>query len=526
MATNVVNLDGLIPRDDFDIDASKGGDFNRGDRLKITDLEPKAFMYTALRKPNFQRETANWSPDKIQDFIQTFLDGDLVPAVILWGAGETIFVIDGAHRLSALIAWVQNDYGDENTSRAFFQNEIPPEQLRVAKRTRELINSTVGSYSEHVNAIEHPERSKAHVVTRAKRLGSLSLQLQWVLNATPKKAEDSFFKINQAATPIDQTELRILRARRSANAIASRLITRNATGHKYWAAFDNGKTQIEEIGRETYRLLFHPPIETPIKTLDLPVAGRGYSSQTLPLIFETVNLANGIPVVDMSKKRKGEESPTKEDTDGSDTLNYLRNTRRVVQRITGVHPSSLGLHPAVYFYSATGRHQPTSFLAVIELVMEMERESGFNNFTDVRRQFEEFLLQNKSFANQVTVKIGSGPKGFLPLKSLYKLIIDSIRAGIANEGILALLAEHTSFRFLTPDDRISTITAKRFSRETKSATFIKEALQGAIRCKICGGFLHFNSISVDHIIRKEDGGLGIAENAQLSHPYCNSTYKN
>jgi hypothetical protein len=116
MATNVVNLDGLIPRDDFDIDASKGGDFNRGDRLKITDLEPKAFMYTAMRKPNFQRETANWSPDKIQDFIKTFLDGDLVPAIILWGAGETVFVIDGAHRLSALIAWVQNDYGDEDTS--------------------------------------------------------------------------------------------------------------------------------------------------------------------------------------------------------------------------------------------------------------------------------------------------------------------------------------------------------------------------------------------------------------------------
>jgi HNH endonuclease len=357
-------------------------------------------------------------------------------------------------------------------------------------------------------------------------MGSLSLQLQWVLNATPKKAEDSFFKINQAATPIDQTELRILKARRSANAIASRVITRNATGHKYWAAFENGKSQIEDVGRELYRLLFHPPIETPIKTLDLPVAGRGYSSQTLPLIFETVNLANGVPVVDMTKRRKTEETPRPEDKDGSQTLDYLYQTRRVVQRITGIHPSSLGLHPAIYFYSATGRHQPTSFLAVMELVMEMERENSFRPFTDIRQAFEEFLLENKSFANQVTVKIGSGPKGFMPLKNLYKFIIDNLIAGKNGAEIIALLSVNPSFRFLTPDDRLTPTTSKKFSRETKSATFLKEALQSAIRCKICGGFLHFNSISIDHIVRKADGGLGVVDNAQLSHPYCNSTYKN
>jgi hypothetical protein len=244
------------------------------------------------------------------------------------------------------------------------------------------------------------------------------------------------------------------------------------------------------------------------------------------LIFETVNLANGIAVIDMTKKRKSEDTAPAEDKDGSVTLDYLRNTRRIIQRITGVHQSSLGLHPAVYFYSATGRHQPTSFLAVIELVMEMERENSFKAFTEIRQKFEEFLLENKSFANQVTVKIGSGPKGFLPLKNLFKQIMDNITTGKSNQEILGILAETPAFRFLTPDDRITPTVSKRFSRETKSATFLKEALQSAIRCKICNGFLHFNSISIDHIIRKADGGIGVAENAQLSHPYCNSTYKN
>jgi hypothetical protein len=295
-----------------------------------------------------------------------------------------------------------------------------------------------------------------------------------------------------------------------------------STGHPLKTAKARSRKSAERL-IDFFSILL---IETPIKTLDLPVAGRGYSSQTLPLIFETVNLANGIAVIDMTKKRKGEDEPPPEDKDGTITLKYLQNTRGVVQRITGTHPSSLGLHPAVYFYSATGRHQPTSFLAVIELVIEMEREKRFNAFTEVRRKLEEFLLTNKSFANQVTVKIGSGPKGFLPLKNLYKIIIDNLAAGKSDEEILVILSETPAFRFLTPDDGITPTSSKRFSRETRSATFLKEALQSAVRCKICGGFLHFNSISIDHIIRKADGGLGVAENAQLSHSYCNSTYKN
>ncbi|MBH8564682.1 HNH endonuclease [Nostoc sp. CENA67] len=44
--------------------------------------------------------------------------------------------------------------------------------------------------------------------------------------------------------------------------------------------------------------------------------------------------------------------------------------------------------------------------------------------------------------------------------------------------------------------------------------------------KICGASLHINSISVDHIKRKVDGGLGTLDNAQLTHPFCNTTVKN
>ena len=67
---------------------------------------------------------------------------------------------------------------------------------------------------------------------------------------------------------------------------------------------------------------------------------------------------------------------------------------------------------------------------------------------------------------------------------------------------------------------------KKFSRETKAAAFIRDALPGSPRCKICNGYLPSRINSIDHIKRKADGGLGTLNNAQLTHPYCNTTFKN
>jgi hypothetical protein len=526
MATNVVNLDALIPREDFEVIPQK--EWRRTDTVRVTDLHENAFFYTALRKPDFQRETANWSPQKIQDFVKTFLAGDLIPAIILWSAGETVFVIDGAHRLSALIAWVQNDYGDGDKSRKFFRNHIPDEQQRAADSTRILIGKSIGTYAEHKSAAEHPENSRAEVIEAAKRLGSLALQLQWVPSGDARKAEASFFKINQEATAIDPTELRILKARTSPNAVSARVIVRNATGHKYWSKFPpDEQAEIEEIGQEIYKNLFDPPLRTPIKSLDhLPVAGRGYSAQTLPLIFEMVNLANGVQVVDSSKKVVLPDKNASAGT-GGDTLSFLKNTRKVSRLITGTHPSSLGLHPALYFYSAGGRYQPTAFLAVVDLVIQLERNRRLKEFIRVRRAFEDFLLARKNFVNQITVKRGSGAKGFATLSALFSFVLAALGNGKRDAEVVSSLRADDRFSFLNPDDRSnlaseSDKSGAPFSRETKSAAFLKEALANPLRCKICDGLIHFNSIHFDHATRKAEGGAGTLENARLVHPYCDS----
>lgn len=531
MATNLVNLDALIPREDFAV-SEKGNDFKRGDTFRITDLVPGAFTYAALRKPDFQRETANWSPQKIQDFVLTYLSGDLVPAIILWGAGGQVFVIDGAHRLSALIAWVHDDYGDGKLSREFFSNDIPPEQLKAAEKTRNLIKKSIGTYVEHDLAAKPNNKASAEVAERALRLSSLALQLQWVPSTDAKRAEASFFRINQAFTEIDPTELRILSARTQPNAVAARAIVRNATGHKYWSAFpDDVQIEIENVAKEIYSTLFTPPLDTPIKTMDVPVAGRGYSAYTLPLMFELVNLANGIPIVDASKKRKkGDEDVNESPDDGTKTLQFLKNTRKLVYRISGTHPSSLGLHPLVYFYSLTGRYQPTAFLAGAAFIRDLDERRKFSDFTSVRSQFEDFFVKYKSFNNQIVLKFGSMAKGYGHIRDLYLFVMAYLLEKKSDEEVISLLKNDSRFNYLLsaiPERNNAGTESANFSKDTKSAAFLREALGNPpVKCSICGGFMHKNSIHIDHDKRKRDGGSNALANAKLAHPYCDSTEKN
>ena len=75
---------------------------------------------------------------------------------------------------------------------------------------------------------------------------------------------------------------------------------------------------------------------------------------------------------------------------------------------------------------------------------------------------------------------------------------------------------------IIPNDSFS----KDFDKNQKSEIFLNEALQNPPKCKICNGMIHKNSISIDHIQRKADGGFATSDNGQITHPYCNTTYKN
>jgi hypothetical protein len=529
MPKNLVNLDALLVREDFE-------------EVK-TDPEPppaklpaffrlndivKGITSTTLRKPDFQRETAYWSPRTVAEFVASFVDGDVIPSIILWRSPTTgnIFVIDGAHRLSSLIAWASDDYGDTATSMKFFENIIPPEQEEAALKTRNLIKKLVGSYESLQAAARHPENTDQGKVTRARNADLFEIPLLWVIG-NAKKAEESFYRINSKAVAIDQTELRMIKSRKLPSALVARAIIRGGVGHEYWAAFpEEARSEIKDIAKAIHNILFIPPMpKSPLNTLDLPIAGRSYSGgDSLGLIFDFVSLANNLVT---QKEDKGKEPKHKEteDSDGQQTITFLKNVKRVAQRLSGKHPSSLGLHPAVYFYGITGRYQPTAFLATIGLIQLLERTDGFKWFTQHRAAFEEFLLRYRYFTNQIVFNFGGRLKSYDPLLSYYKVVLEEVAKGKAAEEVAQHLQSGVEFRYLKERDKDPTARTN-FSTAIKTVTYVREAVEKAIRCKICEARISPRSISYDHIQRKEDGGTGDPGNAQMTHPYCNTTYKN
>lgn len=280
---NRVNLDAMIRREDFALEEEEYA-LDLFQDFPIANLASDNPIQKLLRKPDFQRETNHWTPDQIATFVASFLDNEVIPSLILWKSPTYIFVIDGGHRLSALRAWMEDDYGDRGHSLDFYGGEISEDQKKIASRTRKLIETKVGRFSTLKNLVG--SKGTDTLIRRANRLFTRTLTLQWVPGSA-SVAETSFFKINSQGTPLDETETMLIKNRRKPIAISARAILRSGTGHKYWSAFpEENRTKIEALASKFYELVFKPEADTPLKTLEVPLGGSVSPVDALSLLIE------------------------------------------------------------------------------------------------------------------------------------------------------------------------------------------------------------------------------------------------
>lgn len=511
-----VNLDAMIPREDFgrqdDVyELDLFGDF------PIANLITESPILKLLRKPDFQRETNHWTPDQVATFVASFLDNEVIPSLILWKSPQFIFVIDGGHRLSALRAWVEDDYGDGPISRNFYNGEIPDEQKRVAKRIRTLIEKQIGRFSTLKNLVDSKETDL--IARRAKRLFTRSLTLQWI-QGNASVAETSFFKINSQGTPLDETEEMLIRNRRKPIAISARAILRAGQGHKYWSAFsEEARSEVEQLAAEFYDLLFEPEAEQPLKTLDVPLGGSVSPVDALSLLIDFLTIAGSR---DQKTKAIGEYA---DDLTGESTISVLERSVEVLHRITGNSPGSLGLHPAVYFYNERGKYSRFLFLGMANLLASKIRDNDgafFKIFSRGRAKLEKFLTENKSLLGIVLQNMSKSQR--IPkMAELFNFIVTQSAAG--NDVTPEAALRHIGVEGRVFD--VNTGQPSHVSDDIKSIVFVREAIATALKCPECKGLLHpTKSVSYDHRLRAKDGGSSDADNVQLLHPYCNSAMKN
>ncbi|MDD3416948.1 MAG: HNH endonuclease signature motif containing protein [Lachnospiraceae bacterium] len=322
---------------------------------------------------------------------------------------------------------------------------------------------------------------------------------------------------NQQAAPIDKTELKLLKTRQYPNSIAARAVIRSGKGHKYWSEFDNEiQIEIQEMAKELNEILFSPKLERPIKTLDIPIGGKAYSSKTLPLILDFINITNGF----------NNKSKLKNDETGYETIRCMKRALKIAKLINSNHPSSLGLHPAIYFYSKSGSHKVAMFYGVTKFVISIMENKRIDRFIKQRCCLEELIWNYDYLIQQINRKYRSAQASYPFISEfLWDCILQLEKEDNLKEVINKLIASKYDYLTLERYD-FDEIESSDFSANQKSSVFINDAISSATKCKICNGLIHKNAISIDHVVRRRDGGKGSIDNGQLTHPYCNTGYKN
>lgn len=523
-----VNLDALITRQDMEGGNQKNVPQDFG--FKHSDLLKKGGMtYAILKKPDFQRSTSSWTPEKVRDMVIAYIEGETVPGVIVWRSPQSdLFVIDGAHRLSSIIAWINDDYGDGEISKAHYgesQNPI------AAQKTRDLIEASIGSYKSLIEAVSDSTADPKHQAN-AKKLVFATLPVQELRKVSDAAtAEKSFLKINEQGVILSDTEKWLINSRYCPNSIAARAISLKGAGGAYWERFTdaNNRRKISELSASVHKLLFTPDLDVgELKTVDLPIAGSFSASNALNLIFQFVNFANDVQTKPPANRAEAEKL-VHVDPDGTATIRFLKKAHRVASLLTNLRTSSyshsLDLHPFIYFYSRQGHHQPTMFLAAAYWLRELDKDKKIPELEKggLRGKLEDFLLDHSFLIQAISRRARGEEKAVKRLKQYLDFLVENVCTTSSSD-----LLEEVGKRFRVAtipepeEDEEPTAPGSRIPIYVKNSLFIEQELNKAEKCELCKARIPARGLSLDHRLDRKHGGSGTRENAAPTHHACNS----
>jgi hypothetical protein len=437
-----------------------------------------------------------------------------------------------------LIAYVNDDYGDGDISRAAWGHAVPAAQIVLHKKTKQTIDDKIGSFASLTDFGLNPSKTTDVVKQRrGKAIGAMSIHIQTVDGDTAL-AEESFYRINSSAVAIDETELDVIRARKKPNALATRALISAGKGHKYWEDLPNSAS-IEAKAAEGYRLLFGDLSEIGTLSPDIPRAGQPYSNEAFKMVLDMVNIFNGVTPAMWTHKYSA--PPTKrqrnrpivprlaDDPDGTATLKFLEKIVDVAELVAGGPDvdGSLGLDPGVYAYGATGKIIPAAYLASLKFMQELKQSKKLVLFSVVRAKFEQFLVEHKQFFNALTHSKGARTRSLDSIVTMLRLLFDSVvEGGLSDEQIVEKLQSEPKLKDLkTPpppdEEEAEPPVRKKFSKSVVAAKVIMETLKTRAPCTICEARLPPSYRSKDHSTKEEHGGMGNIENLDFTHPYCN-----
>lgn len=423
------NLEHLIPRSDIDDNDDFLGiaQTDRRSSINLTDLEKGQFFYQQLRKPFFQRDTNQWTVARVEKLISTFLEDGLIPAIILWENSDgDIYIIDGAHRISSLIAWVNSDYGKENELNDSHHDAI-----------EEYVNSQIGSYDEIKRSSDKKYKQVKQII--AKR----SIAVQWV-TGDYKKAKESFIRINEQGVVISQDEKELIENDQLPTSKLSRAILAHGLGQV-------SKNQTEKT-KLIFERFFIPYLSHQLN--NYPLAGSLNEDFVISKIYNAVKIINN-----------------------SENLN-INQLQDKVLNILELMQDKLNISQKVYFYGATKKFKTNSFYGFIYFMLELENNEEMKKlFVKNRKEFEEFLVDNERNIQAIARIKRQAKKAYEEVGTYYKVLLLSCESKD--------LSELKERYYYLDFEKKKVKTTKEETLQKNYELFISEVP----RCPVCGGFI-------------------------------------
>jgi hypothetical protein len=426
------NLEHLIPRSNVDT-TENFQTLSQSDRrssFNLTDLEKGQFFYQQLKKPIFQRDTNQWTVERVEKLINTFLDDGLIPAIILWEDLEgNIYIIDGAHRISSLIAWVNSDYGKEN--------ELNDSNHQVIE---DYFSQQIGKYSEIKSSTDEKYKQAKQII--AKR----SIAVQWV-TGDYNKVKESFIRINEQGVVITADEKELIEN----DQLPTSQLSRAILGH--------GLGQISNNQNEKTKLLFNR-FFVPFLSHQLnnyPLCG------SLNEDFVISKVYNAVKIIDDAEKLDIDMLEAKV----IDVLTFIQDYLNISQK--------------AYFYGATKHFKTNSFYGFIRFAVLLNENAKLSElFIKNRKKFEEFLVNNEKHIQTIARKKRQAKKAYEEVSSYYTSLLISCE----NADFSDLKSRYNYLDFGENKHQ----TSKEKTIQKNYEIFISEIP----RCIVCDGFLDGN----------------------------------
>lgn len=562
---HLINRDSLLYRRTASQTSQAENRLSQPTYLTIPDLHGPKSKARLLKKPDFQRATWAWSPEECVELLESVLSERVVPSVIMWLSPDNFqYVLDGGHRISVLLAWIKDNWGDKLSEDAYRDATVQDNIRKAAQRVRELLRQKqIGFFEEYITAEQMyvdlaekgqiPEQAMdftslnyAKLVRRWDAI-NIGFPILWV-SGDYEKAEESFLKINKTGRSLSDWETKLVENRSSSFARAVMSIAQISDVEHCWPVHEtevandpvlkSKADQILQKVEELHKLLFEPPYRRPVTELKQPLMATPYTRPEMKPAY----LAELLTITEGKKGQKPEtEALIRKDRSDrvkdiiTNGLRLIDDAIDVIGNIYGPSPRSLGLMPLVYFYNKQGDYIRSLLYGMIYWLNHGSETSDVLNrkllFTIHRRAFEEVLIQNKEFIiSRIGRRIGSGPEvtvqtahyyqGLLTLIIKHNDQIDSPEFQSDHRLLIATLGK-TDLTDVEPEEIVS--SNRTYRGQMRSEVQVHALLGMFQTCEICGGRYYPGLFTqVDHKTPHSRRGKTAVSNARITHPFCNN----